>query len=198
MNKKEYVMKEIHRIGDSLDLDSSIRQFAWLMSLTCDVADVGRGRSADEMVGGCLFLAVRELQVPIQVSEIGELSQARTKDILRTYMDIMDGLNIHLQPSQPKKFVAKYVFELNEKYESRLPDGTVDLAKEIIEFSDAQGMESGSTPMGVAAGAVYVATEIKNRRVSQQEVADVAGVTPETVRENARAHRTRIEEDDWI
>jgi len=198
MNSNEFREEEIERMGNALDLTEITKELTDILLQTSDLMDLGNGRSTEAMVSGCMFVAVRELQEPVSLAEISEVTSIHTREIFAAYMDVVTGLNIELQPSQPKKYVPEYVNRLNEEFDSKLHDDVIEVAKEVIDLSHGSGMSSGSSPMGIAAGAVYVAADLENKKVTQAEVAEVAGVTPGTVRTNAQTHRARVEEVDWL
>ena len=188
----------IDRISGDLGLEERTRQLAGILVGTCDIVDACNGRPREALIAGCVYLAIREHQEPVSLPELAEVVDLDAGDIVRTYQAIVDTLSIKLQPETPVKYVDRYVEELNRKYDSKLGTEVADTARALIHETWGQGFSSGSSPIGIAAGAVYLAADIENKRVTQKEVADVANITPGTVRTNAQTHRARYQEVDWI
>ncbi|QCC60267.1 hypothetical protein NP511_18085 [Natrinema thermotolerans] len=179
----------LEQLQTDLDLDDQTTELADVFYGACDVSGIGNGRSTEAMVAGCVYLAVRELEQPVSLSDITDATTLEMNTILAAYQEIIGKLSIQLQPEDPIKYVPEFVQRLDEEFDAHLGTPVVERAKEIIDIS--KGFTS-STAIGVAAGTVYVAADLENKRLTQAEVGEVANVSPDTVRENALAHRAQL------
>lgn len=198
MKKKEYQNHELDRLERALDLDPETRILAEVLVNTCNHVDACKGRSADEVVAGCTYIAIRETREPVSLRDLGDIVAIRMKEVCRAYQDIVEELDVRLEPESPTKYVDEFVSRLNEQFNSQLGEEVETTARELLHASWGEGFSSGSSPIGLAAGAVYLAADIEKKRVTQQEVAEVANVTPGTVRRNAQTQQARYEEVEWI
>jgi len=88
------------------------------------------------------------------------------------------------------QFPAELVQENNEQFDEE----TAQLADSILSVWNPSA--SGKAPSGVAATAVYVAAMITDETVTQEQLCDVFGTSPATIRkQQAEAMRTAREHD---
>lgn len=78
------------------------------------------------------------------------------------------------------KTVLRFPSDLVEQNADRFTDETVAKALEILEVWDPS--ESGKAPSGVAATAVYTAGLVTAEAPTQQELSDIFGTSPMTIR----------------
>jgi len=75
------------------------------------------------------------------------------------------------------------VTQLDRTVRDRVTDDVAETAHELINVTDDTFL-SGRDPTGIAAGAIYAACLYHNVKATQVEIADVAGVTQVTIRNN--------------
>ena len=81
----------------------------------------------------------------------------------------------------PQKII-NYYFLKGPKIKKR----TLSRAVSIIERAKREGATSGSDPFSAAAIATYLACRAENEKVTQDEIGKVFGVSPVTIRNNAK------------
>jgi transcription initiation factor TFIIB len=79
-------------------------------------------------------------------------------------------------PNAPQDYVDYFCNQLNLSQQAKTK------ALDILRQADDRGMTSGRGPTSVAAAAVYIAAILCDEHRTQQQVAQVAGVTEVTIR----------------
>ncbi|WP_238392118.1 cyclin family protein [Halorussus amylolyticus] len=81
-----------------------------------------------------------------------------------------------MEINDPKPMAKEICFELD------LSVVVLVKAEKLIDCSAEQGLLSGRSPSGVAAGAVYAASLLTNRKRTQSEISNVSEVSDATIR----------------
>lgn len=198
MNRDQFYESEIQRMSNSLDLDEATEELAKTMFRSAQHLDLTRGWRAEEVIAACVYIAVRELVIPVSMDDVANVTSAAKYEIARTFRFLVKQMELEMKPEEPEKFVDEYIDRLNDKYDSKLGKDVVQCAKNIISIEIGQGELPGYAPKSIAAAAVYVACEVENKRVTQAEVADVTGVVPSTIRRISETHRDVCNRFEWL
>jgi len=150
-----------------------------------------RGRSIEEIVAACLYLACKTTGVHRSLSEIANASFRRKKEIARYYRFLVNELKIKPPIRDPIQLVNKKAEQL------RISQKTVKMAIEILRKAKEKKLWAGKSGEGLAAAAIYIAAS-KNqqeRKVTQREISEVYQITEVTVR---NVYKTLIEGLDLV
>src|SRR5437870_12546046 len=85
-------------------------------------------------------------------------------------------LKLKLMPTKPQDYVSRICSEI------KLTGEVQSRAVEILKEAQDKEHTSGRGPTGVAAAAIYIASNLCNGRRTQREVTDVADITEVTIR----------------
>lgn len=169
-------MSELDRLADSLNLPSYVREEAARLYRTAIEKGLVRGRSIESVIAATVYLACRELKIPRSLDEVVKYTRVPRKDIARCYRLLLRELGIKVSTADPSDYITRIVSALG------LPGTVIRTATEILNMAREKGITGGKDPAGLAAAAVYIASEIQGIRKTQKEIAYVAGVTEVTVR----------------
>ncbi len=169
-------LSEIDRMSSQLGLPKSVREEAATIYRTAVNEDLIRGRSIEGISTAALYIACRQKQFPRTLKEIAEVSRVEKKEISRSYRFVCRELDIQIPPVDPTRFVARFGSDLNVSGQVRTK------AIELIRKAKEEGLTSGKSPTGTAAGAIYIASLMNDKRRTQKEVAKSTGTTEVTVR----------------
>ncbi|KXA98529.1 transcription initiation factor IIB [candidate division MSBL1 archaeon SCGC-AAA259J03] len=169
-------LSEINRMSSQLGLTKNVQEIAAKIYRKAVKENLIRGRSIEGVASAILYAACREAQIPRTLEEIAEVSRVELGEVSRTYRFIARELDIHLPPTDPARYVARFGSELNISGEAKVK------AMEIIRKAQKERLTSGKSPSGTAAAAIYIATLKCGERRTQREVAKVADITEVTVR----------------
>ena len=172
--------KELDRVVAVMGLPQSIRDSAAAIYRKAVKKKLVRGRTIKGVVAASVYAACRQYNVPRTLDEISEATDVWRKEIGRTYRIMTRELRLDLKPTNPRDYVQRFCSELNLSTEVQ------SMTLEIIGEATREEITSGKGPTGVAAAAIYIASILCNKRRTQRDIADVAGVTEVTIRNRYR------------
>jgi transcription initiation factor TFIIB len=137
-----------------------------------------RGRSIEEMIAACLYLACRMTKVPRSLLEIANVSFRRRKEIAKYYRFLIKELRIKSPIQDPIQLVNRGAERLN------VSQATIKIAIEILREAKRKGFWAGKSREGLAAAALYIAAckNPEERRVTQREISEAYQITEVTIR----------------
>ncbi|MFW9781312.1 MAG: transcription initiation factor IIB family protein [Candidatus Heimdallarchaeota archaeon] len=167
---------ELKRIASNLNLPNHVKKAAIRLYIDAFKKKLLRGRSINGMVAACLYFACRERKIPRTLREILDETAVNAKNVRRCYRTIIRELNLKAPSTDPISLVPRFIAELGLDVETE-KETIIILQKFTSKFST-----SGKDPKGLCAGALYLVSKKKHRKVSQKEIANIVGVTEVTLR----------------
>jgi len=167
---------ELKRIGSNLNLPSHIKKSAIRLYKEAFKKKLLRGRSINGMVAACLYFACREKKIPRTLQEILDETSVNAKNVRRCYRTIIRELNLKVPSTDPISLIPRFIAELN--LDAEVEKTTIN----ILQTFMSNYSTSGKDPKGLCAGALYLVCKVRNKRISQKEIANLVGVTEVTLR----------------
>ncbi len=169
-------MNELTRLSDKLHIPASVEENAALIYRKALDEGLIRGRSIKSIAAAALYAACRLTRTPRSLKEIAEASTRRRKEISRCYRLLLRELDIKMPFDEPIKYVSKIAsfVGLNQKTQS--------IAIQILQKAKKIKADIGKGPAGIAAAALYIASIMDGKKVTQKLLAKAADVTEVTVR----------------
>lgn len=179
-DKSTFELSELNRIISDLELSQEVHKEA--TELIEDAKDKGlmRGRDMSEMLAAMIYIIAREKGSPRTLDEISEVTGVGKRRIGKSYRYIGREMDMRVVPPQPEDHIKRFADKLD------LSGNTRDYAKEIIDQAKEQEILAGKAPTGIAASALYIASNIKGEKRTQKEVAEMLNVTEVTVRNRSK------------
>ena len=137
--------------------------------------NISRGYSASDFSRALLYTAQRLCRKPIVWSMITESAREKNR-ILRCYRKIRSVLNVEM----PRLTSIDYLDLLGTR--AGIDRETREMAAKILTDARKTRSNKGNSPIGNAAGALYVASIKAGRRVTQKTMATAAGISEATIR----------------
>ncbi len=182
-----FALSELERMASQIGLSRNIREASALLYRKAVESQLIRGRSIESMTGAALYAACRKYNIPLTLDEVASVARANKKEIARSYRFISNELTLKVLPTDPVNYVPRLIAKLDL-------DGLVQKKSiEIIKFAGSEGLTSGRGPTGVAAAAVYIASILMDRKRTQRDIANAAGVTEVTVRNRYKELLERLD-----
>ena len=181
-----YGFTEIRRLVSELDLPEYVRDRACVLFESAQEADLLRGRSIEGFAGAAVYATCRTASVSRTLDEVVTGARATEAELSAAYDACNRELGLPTGPIDPAEYLARFASALDR------PQTVERRARELVDRAREQGLLSGRNPAGVAAGCLYTAARECDHDLTQAATADVAGVTPVTLR--ATYHDLR--EDD--
>jgi len=173
-------MAELDRLSSVLHLPSNVKEDAATLYRHALDLDLVRGRSIDAFVAASIYAACRLRGVPRPLKLVCDESKRTKKEVSMTYRILL--IQLGLKP--PIDNALKYVSMLAHKLDISRP--TERDAVELLERAQKLRALSGKDPRGLAAAALYLASELNAERVIQSDVSKAAETTEVTLRNRYR------------
>lgn len=176
-------LNEIHRISSALGVPGVTRQTACVLYRRALDENLIVGYSIETIATASVHIACRREGVPLSLDDFETVSKVPKKKVGRGYRHLQKSLDLEIPPTDPQSYLPRFCSGVD------VPSDVEQRAREILD-SLRHGPElSGSSPTGLAAAAVYLAAEECSETVSQGEIAEVAGVSVNTVSRQSRKLR---------
>jgi transcription initiation factor TFIIB len=134
-----------------------------------------QGRSREGIAAACVYIAARRYNQPVTLSDIASVSPISKERISSAYRTVLQEFDLGLQPPEPEEFLPKVATAAGVSFR------TQQRAREILETVAETGSHIGQSPSGVAAAALYAAAAEGGEDITQETVAEAAGVSTVTV-----------------
>jgi transcription initiation factor TFIIB len=177
---------ELKRISTILNLPNYVKEDAMRLYIEAFKRKLLRGRSINAMVAACLYLACRRKQIPRTLQEILNEASVNAKDVRRSFTTLIREMNLNPPSTDPISLIPKYMTDLG------LDSEVEQLTTKILNAYRAKFSISGKDPKGLCAGAIYLASKLRNKEVTQQQIVQVIGVTEVTLRSRYKELKNKL------
>jgi len=167
---------EIDRMASALGLPETVRETASVIYRRALEDNLLPGRSIEGVATASLYAAARQVGNPRSLDEVERVSRVDRMELTRTYRYLIRELELEIQPADPESYIPRFVSELG------LADEVEREARRLIQDAREQGILSGKSPVGLAAAAIYAASLLTNKKVTQSAVGNVADISEVTIR----------------
>lgn len=171
-----YAFIEIRRIASSLGLPDATRDRACILFERAQAEGLLRGRSVEGFAAASLYAACRVDGLSRTMRELASVARA-SRDELQVAYDAMNrDLGLPTGPIDPTEYLPRFASQLD------VPAAVERGAHEHAARVRDEGIGTGRHPAGVAAACLYAAAAERCYPLTQQQAADIADVTPVTLR----------------
>ena len=173
---KVYAYTEIRRLTGALELPDSVRDTACALFDSAQSESLLRGRSLEGFAAACVYVACRTADVARTVDEVCSAAKASEAEHRAAFDAMNRELGLPIAPTSPAEYLPRFASELG-------CDAAVERrARALVARAVEDGIVNGRNPVGVAAACLYTAARACGADCTQQAAADVADVTPVTIR----------------
>jgi len=171
-----YGFTEVRRLVGALGLSDHVRDRACVLFESAQEEDLLRGRSLEGFAAAAVYATCRTSDVSRTVEEVTADAKATRAELRAAYDALNRELGLPTGPIDPREYVPRFASDLD------VPDAVERRARELVERAHEEGLVAGRNPAGVAAACLYTAARDRDYTLTQQRAADVADVTPVTLR----------------
>ena len=173
-------LAQLSSLSSRLGLAPVFRERAAILLRRTIEAGLSRGRSMDAIVAAVVYLASKQLGAPRGLHELAEVTGVTVHRISLTAKIIARELGVFGRPSRAEDFVPRFASQLG--LDARVGERALSL---VAQGKDSKILEANS-PVGIAAGALYLASEDLDVPLTQAQVARLTGVSEVTIRKHYR------------
>jgi len=152
---------------------------------------VTRGRSLKAMAAAALYLASREVDVPISIYDISSVSGFRRRIIIRYARALRDRLGLRTKPSSADTFLMKLCRSMN------LWDDGIRIALKIVKAMSRIPSVGWKSPRVLAAASAYLAGKAVGAKISINKVAAFSGVSQTAIQYALLGVKATLKIDDY-
>lgn len=195
----------IGSVADALDLSPVTRKTAEAIYRAAIEEEVHKGRPLARLQVACVPLAARVHSKPVALGrvtdvacEIEETHIEERRELSWTLKMVAKATGTNVPPTSAEEYITGIVEGIESDAEAdeaksgfSHPGTIITEARTLLMAESGEQASSGSSPSGVAAGAVSRISEERGEKVTKQQIADAAGVSCPTVLKYARS----VEED---
>lgn len=171
---------ELRRMVAALGLSTSTRDQACQLFRTAQNAALLRGRSIEAIASACLYAVCRINKQPRSFEAIADVSKVDEACIRNGYTAVNRELSLPIPPAGPEHYLAQIASAVDASRE------TERQARAFLDEADTTVITNGKSPLGAAAGALYLASQETGEFLNQRALAEAADVAAVTVRERYR------------
>lgn len=172
---------EIARLVSALDLPRTVREQASRLFRRAHRENLLRGRSVEMVSAGCVYATCRRGEWVVTLAELSASARCDEQALRTGYHVLNLELGLAIEPIPVREYVFRFASACD------VPDQIRRRALTLARRVEGTEVAVGCNPRGVAAACLYVAGRERACRVTQQELADVAGTSPITIRSRYQA-----------
>ncbi len=169
-------LMEMDKLKEKLSLTDSIVERSAYLYRKAAKAGLIRGRSIKGVVGACVYISCREMDVTRTIMEISNNLQENRKSIAKNYRILFQNLRLTVSIPDPLKGIVKIANNLESSEKMKRE------AIRIFDIIKEQELIAGKKPDVVAATIIYMASIKTGEYLSQQRISKVSGVTSVSIR----------------
>lgn len=171
----------LEQAADALRLSVELRQET--AEIYGEAAKTGAtdGRATELLVACSIVIASREEHAPRPIARVAravDVDEYKLRRIVRVVQPEVKGRQVTCPPEDYLGYLGQ---------ELALDASVQEAARGIVRTANEDGLTVGKSPVGVAGAALYGAAQ---GSISQREVAEVAGVSKETIRSRLKELRS--------
>lgn len=177
---EEYAFSLIGNICNTYGLGENIKDDCCGLYQRVREGEYLRGHSVE--VGVCVvcFITCRVNHLAYNVDDMISVVHVGKKEVYSMYRSVKRGLELTVPNVSTVDYLVRYGKELD------LEDNVLDVARGYVVRSEENGLGVGKNPLGVVAGALYVACKDCGVGLTQREIVDVVGISEVVLRNRVR------------
>jgi transcription initiation factor TFIIB len=167
---------QLYTMKDVLGLpDSAIEKIAYLYRKIQERRLI-KGRTIKGALAVASYIACRELGIPRTLKEIAKISNLKEKEIARIYRKVIIELDLKVPQVDALKEIIKIgnICGISERTKRH----AIKLMMTVMKTE----VSAGKNPMGLAGAVLYLSCKEYGEEITQNKIAEVAGVTEVTLR----------------
>jgi transcription initiation factor TFIIB len=171
-----YGFTEIRRVVGALDLPEHVQERACVLFESAQDANLLQGRSIEGFAAAAIYATCRVSEVSRSLAEVTGVTKADRDELDAAYDAMNRELGLPTGPIDPAEYLPRFASKLD------VPRAVERRAAELAQRARDAGLDNGRNPCGVAAACLYTASEERGGDLTQAAAAEVAHVTPVTLR----------------
>lgn len=162
----------VDKIASQRNLPEDVRNNAKYLYNKATSLHLMRGRSFEVAIAAIIYASCRICGVPRTLDEVSKYIDVPKKEVGRTFRNIRIPLYIRVEPVSPFDYLPRFCAELKLSRETQIEASNILKKIKLVGFK----------PTVPAATAIYMASYHCGETRTQQEVAEITGITEISIR----------------
>jgi len=180
-------LKYLNNFGDKLYLSPAIMENAAYIYRKAAMRKLAKGRSTVSLVAASIYAACREISIPKTISDIANVCNIPSKEIMSHYKLILKELSLKIPVIQGIDYVTLISNRL------KLTEKTKREAIRIFTLVQHSRISIGKNPRAFAGAIIYIASQDCNEFLRQVEVCQVADISTVSLRKRCKEIKTILD-----
>jgi transcription initiation factor TFIIB len=173
-------LKYLNNFGDKLYLNPAVMENAAYIYRKAAILKLAKGRSTVSLVAASIYAACREISVPKTISDIANVCNIPSKEIMSHYKLILKELSLKIPVIQGIDYVTLISNRL------KLAEKTKREALRIYSLVQHSRISIGKNPRAFAGAIIYIASQDCNEFLRQVEVCQIADISTVSLRKRCK------------
>ena len=173
-------LKYLNNFGDKLYLSPAVMENAAYIYRKAAMRKLAKGRSTVSLVAASIYAACREISIPKTISDIANVCNIPSKEIMSHYKLILKELSLKIPVIQGIDYVTLISNRL------KLTEKTKREAIRIFSLVQHSRISIGKNPRAFAGAIIYIASQDCNEFLRQVEVCQVADISTVSLRKRCK------------
>jgi transcription initiation factor TFIIB len=182
----EKALKFLNNFGDKLYLSHAVMESAAYIYRKAAAKKLAKGRSTLGLVGAAIYVACRETATPKTISDIANVCNLSSKDVMSHYKLILRELSLQI----PVLHGTDYVTLISNRL--KLSEKTKREAIRIFASVHDSGISVGKNPRALAGAVIYLASQNCNEFLRQVEICQVADISTVSLRKRCKEIKSTL------
>jgi len=171
-----YALLEMDKLKEKLFLSDFVMERSAYLYRKAAKAQLIRGRSIKGVLGACVYIACREMEVTRTIMDISKSLQENKNSIARNYRILFQNLKLVVSVPDFTKCIIKIANNLE------ILENTKQEVIHIFDIMKEKELTAGKKPNAVATTVIYMASIKTNLNLSKKKIAVISGVPSVTIR----------------
>ena len=180
-------LKYLNNFGDKLYLSPAVMENAAYIYRKAAMRKLAKGRSTVSLVAASIYAACREISIPKTISDIANVCNIPSKEIMSHYKLILKELSLKIPVIQGIDYVTLISNRL------KLTEKTKREAIRIFSLVQHSRISVGKNPRAFAGAIIYIASQDCNEFLRQVEVCQVADISTVSLRKRCKEIKTILD-----
>lgn len=184
-------LMEMDKLKGKLNLTDAILERSAYLYRKAVLHQLIRGRKIKGIVGACMYLACREMDISRTITEFSKSLQENRSSISRNIRLLIVNLRLTVSIQDPANDIIKISNNLG------IPEITKRVAINMLDIIKGQKLNAGKKPSAIAAAIIYIACLKTGFELTQLKIAEISGVSGPTIRNRFKEFKKYIDCDNF-
>lgn len=180
-------LMEMDKLKGKLNLSDAILERSSYLYRKAVLHQLIRGRKIKGIVGACMYLACREMDISRSITEFSKSLQENRSSISRNIRLLIVNLRLTVSIQDPANDIIKISNNLE------IPEITKRVALDLLDIIKEQNLIAGKKPSAIAAALIYIACIKTEVELSQLKIASTAEISGPTIRNRFKEFKNYVD-----